>query len=131
MGAGVTWRGIIIGEPASKANQRQLVTIKGRPAFIKSKKARNYAADVARQIRPLRPLLTGPLRLTATIHYATERPDLDPSIILDALQGLVYSNDRQVREMHLFHAIDRRNPRAEIVIEPIGEPGALVKGAAA
>ena len=32
----------IIGEPASKANSRQLVTIRGRPAFIKSKKARDY-----------------------------------------------------------------------------------------
>jgi hypothetical protein len=32
----------IDGEPASKANSRQLVTIRGRPAFIKSKKARDY-----------------------------------------------------------------------------------------
>ena len=32
----------IFGEPASKANSRQLVTIKGRPAFIKSKKALDF-----------------------------------------------------------------------------------------
>lgn len=115
------WRGIIFGEPASKANSRQLVTINGRPAVIKSKKARSYADDVARQILPLRPLLTGQLRFTATIYYASNRPDLDPSVILDALQGRVYANDRQVREMHLFHALDKRNPRAEIAIERIGD----------
>ena len=34
--------GTIPGEPASKANSRQLVTIHGRPAFIKSAKARAY-----------------------------------------------------------------------------------------
>jgi Holliday junction resolvase RusA-like endonuclease len=113
------WRGIIYGEPASKANSRQLVTIKGRPAFIKSKKARCYADDVARQIVPLLPLLTGPLKFTATIYYATHRPDLDESVILDALQGRVYENDRQVREKHIFHAIDKRNPRAEISIERV------------
>ncbi len=33
---------IINGEPASKANSRRLVTIKGRPAFIESKKALAY-----------------------------------------------------------------------------------------
>ena len=31
----------------------------------------------------------------------------------------VYENDRQVREKHVFHFIDRVNPRAEIEIEPM------------
>ena len=31
---------VILGEPASKANSRQIVTIAGRPSSIKSKKAR-------------------------------------------------------------------------------------------
>jgi len=115
----VSWRGIIYGEAASKANSRKLVTIKGRPAFIKSDKARGYAADVARQVRPLAPLLEGDLKFTATLFYASRRPDLDPSVLLDALQGLVFKNDRQIRVIHVTHAIDKRNPRAEIVIEPI------------
>jgi hypothetical protein len=28
-------------------------------------------------------------------------------------------NDRQVREKHVYHGIDRKNPRAEIEIEPM------------
>ena len=31
-----------LGEPASKANSRKMVTIRGRPALIKSQKARDY-----------------------------------------------------------------------------------------
>ena len=42
----------ILGEPASKANSRQIVTIGGRPSSIKSKKARGYESDAIRQIPP-------------------------------------------------------------------------------
>lgn len=35
------------------------------------------------------------------------------------VQAGVYRNDRQVREKHIRHAIDRANPRAEILIEPL------------
>jgi hypothetical protein len=31
----------------------------------------------------------------------------------------VYRNDRQVREKHVFHGIDRANPRAEVTVEPL------------
>jgi Holliday junction resolvase RusA-like endonuclease len=113
----------ILGEPASKANSRKAVFVgKGdarRMLWIKSEKARTYERDAARQIRKLPQLLTGPLAVTMTIHYASERPDLDPSLILDAMQGRIYANDRQVRELHCYHAIDAANPRAEIQVKPL------------
>lgn len=132
----------IYGEPASKGNSRQLVSFpdgKGgkRPAIIKSAKARDYERDALRQIPPvLRHQLEGPVRVTLRIFYATERPDLDESVVLDVLQDRyaknadgervivqkgVIRNDRQVREKHVFHAIDKRAPRAEIEIEPLQE----------
>ena len=129
----------ILGEPASKANSRQLVTFgkgdKRRPALIKSQKARDYCESALNQIPPwARQRLEGPIRATIRIFYASERPDLDESVILDVLQDQwhriskktrilvrpgVYRNDRQVREKHVFHSIDRNNPRAEIEIAPI------------
>ena len=126
----------ILGEAASKSNSRQLVSFgrgdKKRPALIKSEKARNYERDAQAQIpREARLMLTGPVKVTLRVFYATERPDLDESVILDVLQTKfakgtrdveragVYVNDRQVREKHVFHAIDRNNPRAEIEIEPL------------
>ena len=135
---------VILGEPASKANSRQLVTLAGRPAFIKSRKARGYERDALLQIpSSYRLRLEGPIRLTAKIYYASERPDLDESLILDVLQDQysgagkrrvlvqagVYRNDRQVREKHIRHGIDRANPRAEIEIEPLFPAGQRGSGA--
>lgn len=132
-----SWTGTIYGEPASKGNQRKLVTfggtwatiggrrtrVGGRPASIKSDKARAYANSVARQVPVLEPLLGGRLCLIATIYYATERPDLDESVILDALEKRIYKNDRQVREKHIYHRIDRRNPRVVVWVEEMTELG--------
>lgn len=126
----------ILGEPASKANSRQVVRIKGRPAVIKSRKALSYEMHAALQIPPAACVMfTEPVRVTMRIYYATERPDLDESVVLDVLQAKfstskdgarrfcvragVYVNDRQVREKHIYHAIDRKNPRAEIEVEEI------------
>lgn len=130
----------ILGEPASKANSRKLVTFgrgeKARPAIVKSDKAQAYERTATLQIPAwAKRMLTGELRLTIVIFYASERPDLDESVVLDVLQARyardkktgerqlvrrgVYVNDRQVREKHIYHAIDRDIPRAEIVVEAL------------
>lgn len=126
----------ILGEPASKANQRRIVNFGERTALVKSKKALGYERDSLRQIPPAaRQRLEGPVCVTLRIYYASERPDLDESIVLDVLQdrwskvpgGLagtdrrlaqagVYRNDRQVREKHVYHCIDRRNPRTDVEV---------------
>lgn len=141
----------ILGEPASKANSRELVLMnrhspkKGRmvkmPALIKSEKAREYESTALQQIPPLARLrMEGPMRMTVRIFYASGRPDNDASLIKDVLQDRyayhgegekrqrvliqrgVYRNDRQVKEEHYYHDIDRANPRAEIEVEPIAAP---------
>lgn len=109
---------MIEGEPASKANSRRVVRRGKFTRVIKSQKALDYVAQLRAQIAPLPPerMLRGRLALTAHVYYASNRPDLDISLILDALQGLVYTNDRQVREMHLHHHIDRAQPRTRLHI---------------
>ena len=139
----------ILGEVASMKNSRQIVVIGGRPALIKSAKARDYERSASLQIPPMaRQMLTGPVRVTLRLFYASQRPDLDGALLLDILAAKykrqkgklirvaagqyaygeseralvskgVYVNDRQCREIHMFHAIDRANPRAEIEIEPM------------
>lgn len=108
----------ILGEPASKANSRKLVSFGNRPAIIKSEKALSYLAGLRMQVRPLPELLEGDLTAHIWIWYATRRPDLDESVILDGLQGLIYANDRQVRERHVYWGMDRHNPRTRIIITP-------------
>lgn len=141
---------VITGECASKANSRAIATltyrtadgeIATRPRVIKSSKALAFEASALKQIPPrCRVRLIGPVRVTLHLYYASERPDLSEELLLDVLQDRwkrvaighsnarvlvqagVYRNDRQVREKHVFHHIDRRNPRAEIQIEPLGPP---------
>jgi Holliday junction resolvase RusA-like endonuclease len=111
----------IKGEPASKANSRRLVTFGNRPAFIKSKKAISYVEAFKMQCPKLSPLIEDDVAVWIRIHYASRRPDLDDSIILDAMQGLIYVNDRSVKERHIYWSLDRINPRADIVVAQIGE----------
>lgn len=107
---------VVIGEPCSKANSRRLVKSKsGRPLFIKSQKALDYVKDFGKQCPHLDDLLTEDVSVSMKIFYASRRPDLDESLILDCLQGLVYKNDRQVKEKHIYWGgVDKENPRAEI-----------------
>lgn len=108
---------VIFGEPASKANARRLVTIRGRPAFIKSKKANDYMQDFRAQCSAqaggMKPT-DKDVRVEIMIHYASRRPDLDESVILDAMQGIVYENDRQVRQRMAYWGLDKEVPRCVI-----------------
>jgi Holliday junction resolvase RusA-like endonuclease len=110
---------IIFGEPASKANSRRVVRYGGISRLIKSAKALSYSDVFRQQCKPLATLMTGDLRVTLYIYYASRRPDLDESLILDLMQGLIYENDRQVKERHCYWGLDPDNPRAEIIIEKI------------
>ena len=105
------------GEPASKSNSRRLVRVGGNPRFIKSKKALDFIKQFQLQTPIQIPLLEGDLNVTIKIYYASRRPDLDESVILDAMQGIIYANDRQVKEKHVSWGLDRENPRSEIKIE--------------
>ena len=112
---------IIFGEPASKANSRRVVHYGGMSRLIKSKKALSYSDVFRQQCKPLAVLMTGDLRITMHIYYASRRPDLDESLILDLLQGLVYVNDRQVKERHTYWHLAPESPRTEMIIEQIPE----------
>jgi Holliday junction resolvase RusA-like endonuclease len=111
---------IIFGEPASKANSRMLVHFGGKPAFIKSPKALAYESSALRQLKSqLKNHIAydEPVVVRMYIYYRTQRPDLDESLVLDILQKAeAYKNDRLVREKHIYHGIDKLNPRTEIEI---------------
>ena len=111
------WEATIMGEPASKSNQRQIGRMGGRPRLIKSKKALNYARQFHLQAprMPLRDPILDDVLMWCRIHYATRRPDLDESLIMDALQAAeIIGNDRQIKAKVMLWALDRDSPRAEI-----------------
>ena len=103
-----------LGEPASKANSRKMVTIRGRPALIKSQKARDYVKQFELQCPQLEVPTTEDVRVEMMIYYASRRPDLDESLILDCMQCRIYKNDRQVKQKFIYWGLDRENPRTII-----------------
>ena len=64
-------------------------------------------------------LFEGDIAVHIRIYYASRRPDLDASLVLDLMQGKIYTNDRQVKEIHLYWGLDKENPRAEIRVEDL------------
>ena len=109
----------ILGEPASKANSRRLVSIGGKPRFIKSKKALLYSKAFDLQCPVRKNLFEEDLSIAIKIYYKTRRPDLDESLILDLLQGKIFKNDRSIKSKHVEHGLDKEQPRSVIVISSL------------
>lgn len=112
---------IILGEPASAKNRRQIVTHGGKPRLIKSKKALAYTKEFDRQCPVLDPPLEDDVCVLVDVWYASRRPDLAcMDIIMDLLQSKVYANDRQVKATMSLWNIDRVRPRVRIRVRSMG-----------
>tara|TARA_R110000824_G_scaffold173709_4_gene351875 strand:- start:778 stop:1164 length:387 start_codon:yes stop_codon:yes gene_type:complete len=109
------WEATILGEPASKSNSRQIVRMGGKPRLIKSKKALSYIQAFSLQVPKINQPIEGDVLMWCRIHYASRRPDLDESLIMDMLQASgVIVNDRQIKAKIILWALDRETPRADI-----------------
>lgn len=62
--------------------------------------------------------LMGPVKAVLDFYFPSERGDLDNriKIILDALQGVAYHNDSQIREIHARRFTDKQRPHVAIQI---------------
>ena len=109
----------IEGEPASKSNSTKIVSFGKRMGVIKSEKARNYEKIFASQCPTLDNLIESEVKVELIIHYASRRPDLDESVILDCMQGKIYVNDRQVKQKHIYWGLDRDRPRTHVRVSPM------------
>lgn len=109
---------LVNGEIASKSNSRKLVTVGGKPRFIKSKKAREYEERWSLLAKRRDPLFEEDVVLAVRAFYKTRRPDLDITHLKDLLQGYAYENDRQVKMELAIWALDRKEPRVQIVVAP-------------
>ena len=111
----------IPGEPLPKQRARVLRT--GRtytPA--RTREAENvirWYTVVARQKAGVRGLERGPLSLTARFYRSTARTaDLDNlvKLVTDALNGVLWHDDRQVVQLHAARFDRQKNPRTEIEV---------------
>jgi hypothetical protein len=112
----VVWSGTIFGQPYSVENRR---------------KALAYYESALQQIEFERMALALPiesaLELSGTIFCHSRRPDFVGCIgpICDVLQrGRIIDNDRAIKAINLRWSLDKKRPRAEIVLREWALPAA-------
>lgn len=60
--------------------------------------------------------LEGEVRCRVTFYFKNGRIDIDNAIkaFLDCLTGIIWIDDTQIVELHIFKKIDAKNPRIEL-----------------
>lgn len=82
-----------------------------------SREAMAYKREVAVLAKQARvEPLAGDVALTVTVYRPRKVGDLDNrlKVLLDALAGAAYADDKQVREIHAYLRDDKHNPRVEV-----------------
>ena len=93
-----------------------------RGRTVVSAEAKDYKMAVCLQAqhRGVRPF-AGPVAVYLRVYRARKSGDLDNSIkvLLDALCGVAYADDKQIVELHSWRFDDPRNPRVEVEVRQV------------
>jgi Holliday junction resolvase RusA-like endonuclease len=90
---------------------------KGR--LIVSDEARRYKTTLQMLARcDGAKMLSGPVAVTLRVFRARKSGDLDNKIkcLLDSMEGVFFTNDAQVKELHAYLDDDRFDPRIEVEV---------------
>jgi len=62
--------------------------------------------------------LEGTLALNIIFYVANNRADIDNMLkaLLDCMTGIIYKDDSQITELHVFKELDKENPRTLIQV---------------
>lgn len=104
--------------PLPPSSNRYWRMVKGR--MLISAEAKNYKITLGMLARSDRVVqLVGPVMVTVRVYRERKAGDLDNrlKVLFDAMQGVFFANDNQVREIHAYLADDRHNPRVEVTVE--------------
>lgn len=90
-----------------------------------------YIADAGKEAirQRVRPL-AGNVVVSLTVYRPAKRGDLDNTakVLLDAMNGIAWTDDKQIVELHLYRNEDKKNPRVEVEVsaEISDRPGGTV-----
>lgn len=62
--------------------------------------------------------LETPVAMNIVFYVKNNRADIDNMLkaLLDCMTGIIYNDDSQITELHVFKEIDKENPRTEIQV---------------
>lgn len=105
---------LILPEPPS--SNRYWRNFRGR--MVKSAEGRAYCHLVASLKHDTRDPYVLPLTVSIRWYRSRRAGDLDnrAKVVLDAMQGVVYLNDSQIVELHMYRHDDKKDPRVEVEV---------------
>jgi hypothetical protein len=118
---GPLWSATIRGEPTPQARLHDVVVTDGVARLVKSWPARVWQNRAVPQLlnrRPRRPLALD-LVLDCRFWSSAQRPPIDEGLVIEVLErAAIIAHGRQIREKHVFAAVDRDNPRVTVSLAP-------------
>lgn len=96
-------------------------TRKPAAATFVSDEAKKYKADVAK-IASLSVLIFSEIAISVKVFRERRSGDLDNrlKVLCDAMQGVIYADDKQIVKIAAERFEDKKNPRVEVEITPLG-----------
>lgn len=66
-------------------------------------------------------LMQGRLSATIWLHRPNNKTDIDnfSKLILDSLQGILYENDSQIDELHIYKYVNRKDPHVLVEVNHV------------
>ncbi len=111
------WSATIRGEPTSQMRSHDVVVRDGAARLVTSRPARlwqNLAVPQLLNRRPARPLAHD-LVLNCGFWSSSRRPPVDEGLVIEVLErAAIIADGRQIREKHVFAAVDRDDPRVTV-----------------
>jgi Holliday junction resolvase RusA-like endonuclease len=111
---------VVLAAPVPKARARVVSGHAYTP-----KRVREYEAAVAAAAREAVAAMPswrtdGPMSVRLAVFRGARRGDLEnySKAICDAMNGVVYDDDRQIVEMHLVVGYCKQRPHAVVIVEP-------------
>ena len=115
------WSATIRGEPTPQARLHDVVVTDGIARLVKSRPARIWQNRAVPQLlnrRPPRPLALD-LVLDCRFWSSAQRMPVDEGLVIEVLErAAIIAHGRQIREKHVFAAIDRDDPRVTVSLTP-------------
>jgi len=122
---------VLSGSPLSNQTIYKVSCRGGRPRLYMAPRGKDrklqYKLEARSQYKG--ELLEGDLKMEVGLFFKdARRRDIDNfnKLTLDSLEGILYSDDKQIIELIVKKQIDRKNPRVEILVRDINSERALL-----
>jgi Holliday junction resolvase RusA-like endonuclease len=110
-------RTLVLDLPLPPSTNSVYRTARNIPSVYLSKAGKDYKKAIAEicMLHDLEPV-TGPVRVDMWVYFQRKGSDLAnrEKLLLDALEGFAYENDRQVCELHMYKLYDKAYPHVEV-----------------